>query len=155
MPSAFKNCFKFVPKLIQNPAKNALNSSQIVPRCVLGGCGQTTLPEHGGELLAWVVLGPSWRVLGPSWRHPEASWGPLGPSWSHLGTILGPSWAVLGPSGRRRGGGGCRRTVRARRDARRQGERNLENLDLLRSARLRPVTGTGGGGFNRSAHSAA
>ena len=44
--------------------------------------------------------------------------------------------------------------ARARRDARRQGEKNLKNLDLLHPARLRSVTGTGGGGFNRFAHSA-
>ena len=35
------------------------------------------------------------------------------------------------------------RTEAARRDARRQGEKNLENLDLLRLARSRPVTSTG------------
>ena len=42
----------------------------------------------------------------------------------------------------------------ARWNARRQGEKNLKNLDLSRLARSRPVTSTGGGGFNRSAHSA-
>jgi hypothetical protein len=47
------------------------------------------LPNCGGELPYWAVLGRSWAVLGRSWAV-------LGRSWVALGSLLGGVWAVLG-----------------------------------------------------------
>ena len=112
------------------------------PGGLLGRLGNLWRPSWG--LVFFGRLGPPLGHLGSSWRR-------LGSTWGRLGAVLqarGRSRTVEGAPG----WSGMVQDGAARRDARRQGENNstIENLQLFCLARLNH----GGGGFNRSAHSA-